>query len=201
MGRIKPSFRVTDVATAVSSTSTVAPGPAATAPGFTSTRLIGAPTCVGVAVPKADMIVSVAGGSTTGTIGGLYTTLIVQLWVVPPKTIGLGQVPPAATEYAVLLKTVVKVNGVTAALVRVTVCGALVPPGPGSVKTSGLAAVHVGRMPVPLRVTGSKPATATAGVPLVALTVTVSVNGPVAVGLNVTLIVQEPRAARPRAQP
>src|ERR1700686_453291 len=200
MGTIEPSFRATDVGTAVSSTSTVAPGPAATAPGFTSTRLIGAPTCVGLAVPKADMTVSVAAGSTTGTAGGWYTTLIVQLCVVPPKTIGLGHVPPAATEYAELVKTVVNVNGVTAALVRITVCGALVPPEPGSVKTSGRAAVTVGTVPVPLRVTG-EPATVTARPPLVALTMTESTNEPVAIGLNVTFIVHEKPAATAPAQP
>src|SRR6266478_3908222 len=200
MGTVEPSFRVTDVATAVSSTSTVAPAPAVTAPGFVSASLIGAPTCVGVAVPKADRIVNVADGSTTSPVGGVYTRLIVQLWVVPPRTIGLGQVPPAATEYAVLLKTVVNVNCVTAALFRVTVCGALGIPGPGSMNTSGLAAVTVGKVPVPLRATG-EPATTTAIPPFLALTVTESVNRPVAVGLNVTFIVQEPLAATAPAQP
>jgi hypothetical protein len=109
-------------------------------------------------------------------------------------------VPPAATEYAVLLRTVVNVTCVTAALVSVTVRGALGTPGLGSVKTSGLAAVTVGTVPVPLRVAG-EPATTTAIVALVALTVTESANGPVAVGLNVTFIVQEPPAATPPAQP
>jgi hypothetical protein len=49
--------------------------------------------------------------------------------------IGVGQVPPV-TEYIVLLEVKVKVNGVTDAFVRVTVCGALTKPGPGSVKSN-----------------------------------------------------------------
>jgi hypothetical protein len=166
---------------------------------------------VGGAAPKADVTVSAAvgDGSTTGgvPVGDVYATTIVQLVgfatppVAPPKTNGLaGQVPPAG-EYNVLpLRAEVKVNGVSATLLTVTVF-VLGTPGPRSLKTTGLGGVTVGTVPVPLRVAGSATEVVIALTVLVAMTVIGSLDAPVAVGLNVTFIVQEPLAATPPAQP
>jgi hypothetical protein len=125
--------------------------------------------------------------------------MIVQLWVAPPKTNGLaGQVPPA-TEYAALpLRAAVNVNCVAAALFTVTVC-LLGTEGPRSLKTiEPLAGVTVGTTPDPVRVADKLP---TESPWLVAVTVTVSLAVPAAVGANVTFIVQEPLAPAPAVQP
>jgi hypothetical protein len=141
--------------------------------------------------------------------------MIVQLvGFVPPKATAdaARHVPPALggtveTEYAGLpLKVRVNVNNaVSATLLRRTVTVfVLGTPEPRSLKTTGLAGVTVGTVPVALRAIGEGVTVSelvTALIVLVAPTVTDSGNVPVAVGLNVTFIVQEPPRGAPPAQP
>jgi ribosomal protein L11 len=121
---------------------------------------------------------------------------------VPPNAIGgvATHVPPV-TEYAALpLRGAVNVNSAVSAILlkRTVTVFVLGTPGPRSLKTTGLAGVTTGTVPVPLRVADKLP---TESPWLVAVTVTVSLAVPAAVGANVTFIVQEPLAPAPAVQP
>src|ERR1700688_3626025 len=98
MGTLEPSFRVTDVGAAVSSTSTVPPGPTFPAAGFVSVRLT--PNWVVAVLPKDVGIVSVPDGSKVFAAGCVHCTFNVQLelgapLVASPNVKGTaGQEPP-----------------------------------------------------------------------------------------------------------